>query len=115
MLDRYERQMKKGILEILVLKLLEKEKKYGYQLITELKEKSEALFSVKEGTLYPILYRLEEEGLVTSEWSTPQGKEVSKKYYRVSASGKEVLKDTIQLWSVFSKKVNFILEVPDNE
>lgn len=115
MLDRYERQMKKGILEILVLKLLEKEKKYGYQLITELKGKSEGLFSVKEGTLYPILYRLEEEGLVTSEWSNPQGKEVSKKYYRISDSGKQVLKDTVRLWSVFSQKVDFILEVPDNE
>lgn len=115
MLERYERQMKKGILEILVLKLLEKEKKYGYQLIMELKEKSNALFSVKEGTLYPILYRLEEEGLVTNEWSVPQGKEVSKKYYQISDSGKEVLRDTIQLWRVFSRKVDFILEVSDNE
>lgn len=111
MLERYERQMKKGVLEILVLKLLEKEEKYGYQLIIELKEKSEELFSLKEGTLYPILYRLEEEGLVTSKWSRPQGKEVSKKYYQISESGLDILAETVQLWNSFSKKVDFILEV----
>lgn len=71
--ERYARQMKKGVLEILVLKLLEQHEKYGYQMIMELKDKSGDFFSLKEGTLYPILYRLEEEGLVTSAWSVPQG------------------------------------------
>ena len=49
--DKYIRQMKKGVLDMLVLKLLNKEQKYGYQLIYELKEKSGELFILKEGTL----------------------------------------------------------------
>ena len=53
--EKYIRQMKKGVLDMLVLKLLEKDRKYGYQLISELKEKSGELFILKEGTLYPIL------------------------------------------------------------
>lgn len=109
MIERYERQMKKGVLEILVLKLLGENEKYGYQLISELKERSEGLFSLKEGTLYPILYRLEEEGLVTSRWSQAQGKEAAKKYYQISDTGKIVLEDTVQLWKLFSDKVNLIL------
>ena len=112
MIERYERQMKKGVLEILVLKLLDGKEKYGYQLISELKEKSEGLFSLKEGTLYPILYRLEEEGLVASRWSQAQGKEAARKYYQISEAGKAVLQDTIQLWKLFSDKVNFILFQP---
>lgn len=64
--DKYERQMKKGVLDMLVLKLLESEPKYGYQIIQEMKEKSEDVFSLKDGTLYPILYRLEDDGLVVS-------------------------------------------------
>lgn len=46
--DKYERQMKKGVLDMLVLKLLEHEPKYGYQLINELKEKSEEVFLLKK-------------------------------------------------------------------
>ena len=62
--QKYEQQMKKGVLEMLVLKLLSEDEKYGYQLISELKEKSGEMFLLKEGTLYPILYRLEDEALV---------------------------------------------------
>ena len=47
MQGRYEQQMKKGVLEMLVLKQLEKEEKYGYQLISQLKEKSDGMFTLK--------------------------------------------------------------------
>lgn len=101
--------MKKGILEILVLKLLQSKEKYGYQLISELERKSDGMFAVKEGTLYPILYRLEDEKLVTSYWSKPRGKEVSKKYYKLTGKGHEVLVETKELWYRFSENVNNIL------
>ena len=71
--DKYERQMKKGVLDMLILKLLQEKPKYGYQLISELKEKSNSVFVLKEGTLYPILYRLEDEQLVESNWSAAAG------------------------------------------
>lgn len=106
--------MKKGVLEILVLRLLENDEKYGYQLIMELKEKSGELFSLKEGTLYPILYRLEEEGLVTSKWSVPQGKEISKKYYKISDAGLKTLRGAVTLWRNFAQSVNLILGVEDH-
>jgi PadR family transcriptional regulator PadR len=102
--------MKKGVLEILVLKLLEEDEKYGYQLISELKEKSGDMFSLKEGTLYPILYRLEDDGLVLSRWSEPKGKEISRKYYVITDKGKKELIDLSQLWCVFKNKVTLILE-----
>lgn len=101
--------MKKGVLEILVLKLLECDEKYGYQLISELKDLSDGMFAVKEGTLYPILYRLEDEELVTNYWSVPEGKEVSKKFYKITDKGKETLEEAIILWKTFSKNVNKIL------
>ena len=61
MQEKYERQMKKGVLDMLVMRLLLEEKKYGYQLIAELKDRGGPLFGLEEGTLYPILYRLEAE------------------------------------------------------
>ena len=106
---KYEQQMKKGVLEMLVLKLLSEKEKYGYQLISELKEKSDGLFLLKEGTLYPILYRLEDEELVVSRWSEPKGKEVSRKYYVVTEKGIEVLTQLSELWRGFTAKVSDII------
>ena len=71
--DKYEKQMKKGVLDMLVLKLLRSEAKYGYQIIQEMKEKSDEAFLLKDGTLYPVLYRLEDDGLVTRRWSEAKG------------------------------------------
>ena len=106
---KYEQQMKKGVLEMLVLKLLSEKEKYGYQLISELKEKSDGLFLLKEGTLYPILYRLEGEELVVSRWSEPKGKEVSRKYYVVTEKGIDVLTQLSELWRGFTEKVSNIM------
>lgn len=107
---KYEKQIKKGVLEILVLKLLEDKEKYGYQLISELQEKSSGMFTLKEGTLYPILYRLEDEQLVISRWSEPKGKEISRKYYQITNKGTQELEELYQLWNTFAENVTHILE-----
>lgn len=108
--DKYERQMKKGVLDMLVLKLLEPEPKYGYQIIQEMKEKSEEIFLLKDGTLYPILYRLEEDGLVESRWSEPSGKQVSRKYYEITLSGRETLGQIKAVWKYISDGIAKIME-----
>nr|WP_315021677.1 PadR family transcriptional regulator [uncultured Aminipila sp.] len=108
--QKYEQQLKKGVLEMLVLKLLMHEEKYGYQLINELGKYSNGMFSLKEGTLYPILYRLEDDGLVVSRWSEPKGKEVSRKYYSISDTGRQTLSELKELWSNFSENVTSIME-----
>ena len=108
--QKYEQQMRKGVLEMLVLRLLSQREKYGYQLICELREQSDDMFLLKEGTLYPILYRMEDDGLVVSKWSEPRGKEVSRKYYSVTAEGRETLEQLQTLWDRFSEKVDTIMK-----
>ena len=108
--EKYVRQMKKGVLDMLVLKLLEKEQKYGYQLINELKEKSGELFILKEGTLYPILYRLEDDGLVKGNWSNPKGKKMARKYYQITDKGLTALNEIADIWIKMSHGVKRILE-----
>jgi PadR family transcriptional regulator, regulatory protein PadR len=107
---KYERQLKKGVLEMLVLKLLSKEKMYGFQLIQKLQLCNGKYFSLKEGTLYPILYRLEDDGLVKSEKIVNKPKELAKKYYVITGQGVEVLKELEILWKDFSKEVSKIME-----
>ncbi len=108
--DKYLRQMKKGVLDMLVLKLLKNEPKYGYQLINELKEKSQELFILKEGTLYPILYRLEDDELVESCWSGPNGKQKARKYYQITDRGKLALDEITKLWQEMSDGIWRIME-----
>ena len=108
--EKYEKQMKKGILEMLVLKLVCREPKYGYQIIQEMKEKSQDTFLLKDGTLYPILYRLEDDGLVISEWSETVGKQVPRKYYRITEQGRQALDDIETVWRRISVGVLKILE-----
>ena len=108
--DKYESQMKKGVLDMLVLKLLEKEEKYGYQIISELKEKSNNRFLLKEGTLYPILYRLEDDKFVESKRSEAVGKKVSRKYYVITEEGRKALQEIQTLWLDINRSAAMIME-----
>ncbi len=106
MVEKYERQLKKGILDMLVLNLLHSGSMYGYQIIQKLKEDSDQVIILKDGTLYPILYRLEDEGLVESKWSEAEGKKVARKYYKITDTGVKKLGEIIETWDMISGCVN---------
>lgn len=108
--DRFAQQMKKGVLELLVLKLICAEPTYGYELILRLKAFSQGLFTLKEGTLYPILYRLEDDGLIESAWSQGQGRAAPKKIYQATDRGREENLRRQILWHEFTAAVDDILK-----
>lgn len=108
--DKYEKQMKKGVLDMLVLKLLRSEAKYGYQIIQEMREKSDEAFLLKDGTLYPVLYRLEDDGLVVSCWSEAKGKQTSRKYYQITGEGRKALGEIEAVWKRISDGITKIME-----
>ena len=89
------KQLKKGVIEVLILKLLGNQDMYGYQLIQELDTKSHGLFRMKEGTLYPILYRLEDNRFIESYWEkdSSEKRSVPRKYYRITDSGRMELEN----------------------
>src|SRR5437879_13853488 len=66
-------ELKKGSIQLCLLALLNKGEKYGFQILRELRDKSNGFFDLKEGTLYPALRRLEERGFVQSRWQEPEG------------------------------------------
>ena len=82
---------------------------YGYELIKELERQSEGYFRFKEGTLYPALHRLEQEGLVKAAWQQlPSGQE--RRYYTITAKGKRILEEKLVEWRGFSHAINLIIE-----
>ena len=108
--EKYERQMKKGVLDMLVLRFLEKEPKYGYQIIQELREKSGEAFLLKDGTLYPILYRLEDEGLAEGKWQEAEGRQTPRKYYQITEKGRLALQEIKAIWEQISEGISRIME-----
>ncbi len=104
--ERFLQQLKKGVLEMLVLELLCRKPAYGYELLTLLKEQSHGQFAMKEGTLYPILYRLEDEGLIVSSWSQGEGRSTPKKIYAPTPAGRAESQRRQLIWNEFSHTVN---------
>ena len=100
---KINKELLKGSTSMLILEMLQTENMYGYQMIRKLSEKSEKVFELKEGTLYPILHGLEEEGVITSYWDETTAKK--RKYYAITEKGKKHLKDKKEEWNLFSKGI----------
>jgi len=92
---------------LLILTLLSEKDYYGYEIIKTLEEQSDSTFQFKEGSLYPVLHRMENEGFVVSyREKSESGKE--RKYYQITPLGQEQLADERKQWVVFSRAVNKI-------
>lgn len=108
--DRFLQQLKKGVLGMLVLKLICEETTYGYALLSRLSARSNGRFALKEGTLYPILYRLEDEGLIRAAWSQGEGRTAPKKLYEATEAGREENLRRQILWRDFEETVDEFLK-----
>jgi len=104
-----EKNMPSGNTTMLVLRLLEAKDMYGYQIIEELSQKSNDIFRLKTGTLYPILHGLENDGMVTSYDSGTAGQRI-RKYYKLTAKGKGLLAKKQDEWAAYSKAVSNIMD-----
>ncbi len=122
---RFARQLKKGVLGMLVLALLKAKPGHGYELLLRLKERSGGGLALKEGTLYPILYRLEDSGCIASGWQTPGSAEqgsanpyraMPRKVYTITPAGRAALAAQARIWRDFAATVQqFIGEGQEDE
>lgn len=103
-IDNNKAQMRKGILEYCILMILEKEDAYASTIISDLKN---AEMIVVEGTLYPLLTRQKNQGLLTYRWEeSPQGP--PRKYYSLTQMGKDYLKELHQSWDELVEQIKSI-------
>ena len=113
--DRFLQQLKKGVLEMLVLDTVCKGSTYGYELLNGLKARSRDLFALKEGTLYPILYRLEDDELIRSGWVQGEGRTAPKKMYTATEKGRQELQRRWEIWGAFVSTVEFFYQEGEHE
>ena len=94
---KIERELQKGVLPMAVLKLLKRRRMYGYELSTEIAERSGGALKLGQSTMYPLLYNLEAQGVIESEWYEAQsGRE--RKYYGLTVRGRKRLERDLTQW-----------------
>ncbi|MEA4909590.1 MAG: PadR family transcriptional regulator [Chloroflexi bacterium] len=107
-------QLRKGSTFLLILDVLSGGKKYGYQIMRELEQRSEGYFSMNAALLYPALHQLEQDGLVEAEWEEGQGGR-RRKYYTITENGHRALDAHRAEWSQFITRLGQTLHNPLNE
>lgn len=101
--DKLTQELRRGILVLAALSQL-KEEKYGYALISSLAEKG---LDIEQGTLYPLLRRLEEQGLLESEWNVEGSR--PRRYYQLNEDGRTILEDLTADWHQLTKVIEVLL------
>jgi DNA-binding PadR family transcriptional regulator len=96
-----------GSTSMLLLRLLEEKDMYGYEMIETLEKKSNNVFTLKAGTLYPLLHSLEEKNYLKSYESEANGK--TRKYYSITKEGKKYLKSKREEWNEYQTAVANVL------
>lgn len=102
-------ELRRGTLILLVLSQL-KEPMYGYNLVKKLQDNG---IPIEANTLYPLMRRLESQGLLKSEWETGESK--PRKYYRITDDGLIVFNKVLNHWRTFSSNVNRLVEEDKND
>lgn len=98
-----------GSMGLLVMKLLESGDLYGYQMIEELRRRSDDTFRLRAGTLYPLLHSLEEKGCVTAyERTAENGK--NRRYYHLTRQGQKALAQKEEAWNAYAQAVGRVLK-----
>jgi len=105
---KIDKSLMSGSTTMLILKLLENSDMYGYQMIEELEIRSQNIFTLKAGTLYPILHTLEQQNMIES-YDTEIDSVRPRKYYRLTKDGKKMLDEKKAEWKAYSSAVNQIL------
>ena len=106
----YSKQLLKGTLQTIILKLLADNKRmYGYEITQQVKELSDSQINLTEGALYPALHKLEAEGLLVSE-KVYIGKRV-RKYYSLTQTGTSAVTSKLEEFSNFMKTMQIVLDL----
>jgi PadR family transcriptional regulator, regulatory protein PadR len=102
-----DRELKKGSAELLILSLIERRARHGYEIGKQIEAKSGGVVKFSAAALYPLLYRLEKRGWIKGRWVEREGQR-RRRYYELTAAGRGVLKEQRSAWQAFSAAINRI-------
>ena len=98
-----------GTLDLLVLKALQLEPMHGFGISLRIRQMSDEVLQVEQGSLYPALYRLEEQGWISAEWGISENNRKAR-FYKLTAAGRKQLNAETENWERVSAAINLILK-----
>ncbi len=96
-----------GVPELLILRLLQQEEMYGYEIVQAIRDRTDAVIAIGEGVVYPVLHGLEQDGALRSQRKTVNGR--SRIYYSVTAAGSRRLADLSHTWNNLATAIQTML------
>jgi PadR family transcriptional regulator, regulatory protein PadR len=102
-------ELLQGTLDMLILKSLQHEPMHGYGISVRIRQMSDEVLQVEQGSLYPALYRLEDQGWIKSAWGISENNRKAK-FYSLTATGKKQLNTETENWARMSTAINLILK-----
>lgn len=108
-MKRMDRQLKKGSTELLVLTLVERRARHGYEIAKLIESRSEGALRFHVASLYPLLYRLEARGLLDGRWVEKPGAR-RRRYYKLTAEGRKALRLQQSAWTAFVEAMHRITQ-----
>ena len=103
--QNFDRELKKGGAELLVLSLLEARPRHGYEVRKLIETRSDGMLKFNAASLYPLLYRLEKRGWIEGKWVEKAGQR-RRRYYKLTKDGKQVLAAQRTIWQSFVAAIN---------
>ena len=104
-----DRELKKGSTELLILSLLQTRARHGYDISRLIETRSEGALRFNVASFYPLLYRLEQRGLIAGRWVEKPGQR-RRRYYRLTAAGRRMLRARRSAWDAFVRAMDRITE-----
>jgi PadR family transcriptional regulator PadR len=103
----FDRELKKGSAELLILSLIEHRPRHGYEISKLIEQRSDGVLKFNVASFYPLLYRLEKRGFISGRWVEKAGQR-RRRYYQLTAQGRTVLKEQRSSWADFVNAINRI-------
>ena len=112
-IKKLRKQTLDGNVETIILAILETGPNYGYAIVKELSDRYEGILQLGEGTIYPILYKLEDKKLLSAKWCLSEKKR-RRKYYHLTPKGRKALAENQHQWQMLSTVMENILTTTEN-
>jgi PadR family transcriptional regulator, regulatory protein PadR len=103
-----DRDLKKGSAELLILSLLEGQQRHGYDISKLIETRSKGTVRFRVASLYPLLYRLEDRGLIQGRWVEKTGQQRRRRYYKLTTAGRKILAERRVGWAAFVEAIRRI-------
>ena len=107
-MDKTKTDLLQGTLDMLILKSLQLEPMHGFGISIRIRQMSQEMLTVEQGSLYPALYRLEDQGWIQAEWGVSENNRKAK-FYSLTATGRKQLQAEEKSWANLSTAINRVL------